>query len=169
MQVDRLIFIIAIFVLLFCLLEPIILKALGIEFADNNLEFNLVIVRAIAFPISVFIALLLGTIKSTHTQSERGWNFFAIFLISSFSCLVSLFLIFFSMCNWSNNKILYTHKTNDKIKIFERAYGCGAYDSNRTKYQIFYVRQLSKHFIYTSEIDINKIDSSEWNKPDLGF
>lgn len=84
--------------------------------------------------------------------------------VGIFAFFFMIISIFTGMCDWSNQKILYTNKKNKEVKIIKRDYGCGATDSDLPTIKIFKVRKVTKYFILAKEVDITKIDQNEWNK-----
>ena len=70
----------------------------------------------------------------------------------------------YHQCAWTTRNELLMHKANNKIKIVERDYGCGATDSTAPIVRIFKTREVTNFFIFITEVDTSKIDKTNWIK-----
>ncbi|HLA57354.1 MAG TPA: hypothetical protein VK622_01265 [Puia sp.] len=66
------------------------------------------------------------------------------------------------MCAYSNDIVLFENKANANLKIVERSYGCGAYDSDMPKYEVFKVRSFGKFVRYIAKTDTLALNRNEW-------
>ncbi|GAB5466145.1 MAG: hypothetical protein Kapaf2KO_15810 [Candidatus Kapaibacteriales bacterium] len=79
-------------------------------------------------------------------------------------CFIVVTIQFVNIMFYSNGKILYRNKQNDKHYIQIRYEGGGAWDQEEAKEFNYEVKELTSFLIWAKEIDIDSIDKSKWVK-----
>jgi hypothetical protein len=157
----RVIFLIAISLLIFWMVSPILMKYFSLEFNDKSFESNFISIRFFGVPTCILLTLF-GTIKSNHKKSDRITFTVLTFGLATFAFFVMIGSILSGMCDWSNRETLFVNKENQNIKIIQREYGCGAMDSDAPFTRDFKVNECSKYFIIATEIDLEKMNKNVW-------
>ena len=152
---------ISILFICFWVASAIIFLLFDIEFIDPYWESGLKRIRfygiLIAAPVSLFLTQQASKSKSTTIGN-------VIAAIISF-CLIFLGYGLYSlsgMCSWSTSNELYIHKTNPDIKLIERAYGCGAWDSDSPTLGVFKEYNVYNILVYRRQIDESSFDYSSY-------
>ncbi|MFA9213584.1 MAG: hypothetical protein ACEQSR_07020 [Candidatus Methylacidiphilales bacterium] len=157
----KVIYRIALFMLIFWLGAAVLSSFIPLEFASQNFEHAYYSIRFYGVPIAI-VFTLTGTIK----KKESWVEIISKIVLTIFACFGSLvimtMILFGGMCAWTTDKVLFELKNQPTIKIEERSYGCGATDSGPSKLGIFKVRNFTPYFVYATPIDTNEIDKSEW-------
>ena len=68
------------------------------------------------------------------------------------------------MCGYMTDNVLFINKSDSSLKIIERHYDCGAYDSDMPKYEFFKMKKLTQQIFYSQKIDTLYIDKDIWIK-----
>lgn len=145
------------------IISPIVLGLSGLEFRERSVEQSFEEFRFWGILICI-LSTLLWTIKRTD---KLGLSILKIIGTVGIAILVFCFMamsVLSGLCDWSNGKILFTSKKNQKIKVIKREYGCGAVDSGQPIVKDFEVKEVAKLFIIAKEINISEIDENEWIK-----
>jgi hypothetical protein len=143
-----------------CLLIGILGLFFQIEFIDYSTAIMFNKIPLYGIPISILLTLT-GTLK---TKDSTQWIIGKI-LITLGVLLTAVIIGFMSTlnpCGWMIGDTLFTKKGDSIEKIQVRDYDCGAVDSDKPNYRIFKIEKFGKYFLYTSEVDTNKINKSDW-------
>jgi len=167
-KISKVIFITAISFLLVWILAFFMRMILSLEFTTAYYEFNYNKIFLIGAPVSILLSLF-GTLKTSDKKTAITEKIIGTSILSLVVAFFYSFIVFFNMCGWSNEKVLFENKTDVKIKIIVREHGCGATDSEPSKLCFFKVTRFSKYFKRWVEIDTSKIDSDQWIKLENGY
>lgn len=69
-----------------------------------------------------------------------------------------------SMCVWTNDQVLFTHKENQELQIIKRSYECGALDSGPPNVKIFKIKKYTNYFIFVKKVEIKNITQPNGRK-----
>ena len=135
-------------------------QSLPIEFKDNNIKNNFYNFIFTALPLSLLLTLF-GTIKKKNPIG-KNWIIGILTILSAGVTFFILVGIMFSVGfgGWTNEKILYRHKTNKNITINQQIFDVGAlgYGGHRTAQLTPFLKYLQT----IKQIDTNKIDKTYW-------
>ncbi len=146
-----------------CIFIGILGSLLPIEVIDDNLVYYYMVIRFYGIPITIILTLT-GTIKQKDKAGLIIGKIIATIAMSIFSLFIVFMVLFSNMCGWTTNRVFFENTQNKTIKIVERNFGCGATDSGEPVYKIFKLKEITKYFIWVTEIDTNQIDKSEWTR-----
>lgn len=161
MNIGKIIFRIAIGLLAFWLISPIVFDLMGLEFKNQTLGDSYEQIRGFGILICILLTLF-GTIKKTDEIKEI---IFKVFMTFSTVIVVFIFMAmmaFSDMCVTTYGDVLYISKTNKKVKIVETSFGCGATDSSSSTRSVTKKRDILHYFILVKRVDLYKIDKNEW-------
>jgi hypothetical protein len=127
------------------------------------------------FYIIILVGLPIGLYKKIKPLYVRQARSFLKSLIGVFIILFSglyligvfIFLTFgivFNMCSYSTVKTLYIKKDCSYNTIIVRNFDCGAYDSDKPKYEIINKVSILSVIQLVSTIDTSKINKNNWTK-----
>ena len=146
---------------LFCFIViPIIGYILGVEFNNMELELLYEQIRFYGVPVAILLFLPI-IIKKKDSNYEKGLKIALTITVSGISFVILFFMIWISICNWSNREILFRDTRSDNV-IMLRDYGCGALDSEEPLAEIHKIEYYSTYFIRATPIDTLKIDMGKW-------
>ena len=152
---------IAISLLIFWIISPILFNLIGLEFAETHFRDSYEEARFFGMPICILLTLL-GTIKSTDNSIRIFFKVLLTIGASTFAVFVLIAMLWGRMCSWTNEETLYVDRKSEKVKIIKRRYGCGMVDSGPPTEEVFKVREVSEYFIIASKINVNFIDETKW-------
>ena len=159
---SKIIFYLALTVIVSWFVLPILSLFVHFQIVNETLSNYYMIYRAVSLPFAIILTLF-GTLKPNETTKKITvkvlWTTLAILTSSIF-----VFIGFWGgiMCEWSTSSILYKKRSNSNVTIEVRDFGCGAYDSDIPKNEIYKVYQITPYFIYSHKTDTSKIDKSIW-------
>ena len=159
----RLIFKIAIGLLAFWIITSGIFFFTGLEFVDSNHELIFEYIRFWGIPICI-MSTLLWTIKTNHSIGEKALILTSTTVVTMVVLVIMAISIIGNMCEWTDQKVLFTSATNKNVKIIERNFGCGATDSSDPTVENFVVKEYTKYFKVAKQVDINELDLTNWVK-----
>ncbi len=154
---------IAISLLIFWIISPILFNLIGLEFTETQFRDSYEEARFFGLPICILLTLL-GTLKSTDNSIRIFFKVFLTIGTSIFAVFILIAMLWSHMCDWTNEETFYVSKNSEKVKIIKRRYGCGMVDSGPPIEEIFKVREVSEYFIIASKINVNFIDETKWRK-----
>ncbi|MCW3070774.1 MAG: hypothetical protein JWO44_664 [Bacteroidetes bacterium] len=138
-------------------------QALPLEFADNESENLYLGICFYGIPLAIVLTLT-GTLKQTDTPASATGKIILTLVIAGLSFFVTVIAAFTSMCEWSTHRVCFENKQDPSVKIVEREFGCGVFDSGEPAYKLFKVSEFSPYMIWATEADTNKIDKAEWRR-----
>lgn len=151
------IFWVSIFWIVTCLFILTAGRFLPFEFSDASTAQSFYVLVGCTFPLA-FISILAKPSKSKTLKA-------LIIIIAVISVPFFAFYSFAAgMCGYITDKTLFVNKTDSSLKIIERHYDCGAYDSDMPKYEYFKVKQLTKQILYSKKIDTTNISKETWQR-----
>lgn len=160
-KIKQIIFWLSILYLICWIAYPVIRQMLDLEYASAAYESSYLSFQIIAIPITLCL-LILSTIDKSSINGLIAKIIAAI--VIPFATMYMIILCNWNLCNWSNGKELYIHRSDKNKKIIVRSFGCGAVDSTEPIIKTFIVENYSKYFIKTTEIDTAKINDDQWLK-----
>jgi len=166
-QISKAIYRIAIIVIVSWFVLPILGLFIRFQLTDENLSIYYMVFRALSLPSAVILTLF-GTVKSEDNLKIKMEKFLWTILALGVSLLFVFIGFFGGMCGWDTSKELYQKKNNSNVTIAVRNYGCGAYDSDIPKNEIYKVFQITPYFIFFHKTDTTGLDTSLW-KPNLNL
>ena len=134
---------------------------LDLEFANDSVKSNYKEFMFVAVPVAILLTLT-GTIKFKESIPVILGKVLATTVIAAFVVFLMIASVFSDMCTWTNNEILFEHKTDPNTKIIQREFGCGAVDGGPPTEGIYKVEYLTKYFIRPSLVDTSNINRNEW-------
>jgi len=134
------------------------LEIVNPRFVDTYYTF-----RFYGLPIAILLTLS-GTINKTQNAKEIGSRITITAAISALSFFMLIIGLFLGMCACYNPKVHYIKKDDNSVKIVERSYGCGAYDSGPPIRKCFKVIELTSFLNWTTEINLKEINKPEWTE-----
>ena len=146
-------------IILFLLLL-VLATVLPFQFINNSIS--------ITFYAVCFFTLVLSICwKVLRAMELRQVHFIVRHLLTLILAFVLVYILGFiwlgkMMCAYSQDIVLFENKANANLKIVERSYGCGAYDSDMPKYEVFKVRSLGKYIRYIAKTDTAALNRVEW-------
>ena len=152
-------------ILILCLwiLTTIFGTFIPLEISNSNFEIIYDRIRFYGIPIAIILTLT-GTIKNKDTAGTVTIKVFATIVISLFSVFVMVMTLFAGMCDWTTENVIFENKLNPSTKIVQRSFGCGATDSSPATLKVFKVKEITPFLIWTTTIDTNQINKSEWTR-----
>ncbi|MBI3232429.1 MAG: hypothetical protein HYZ42_00040 [Bacteroidetes bacterium] len=110
----------------------------------------------------IILLTLTGTIKYNETRTQTTNKIVLTVCASFLSVIINFMMIFSDMCSTTTTNIFFINKQNNSIKIVERSFGCGAWDSSPATISVSKVREITPYLIWVSKVDTNKINKNEW-------
>ena len=117
---------------------------------------------AIILPILISVLYYRRKRNKSEYAFIKIWGLISIWLVSFFA--LSIYWFSHTMCGYGNDRIIFEQKASSSIKILQRSYGCGAYDSEMPKYEFIKIIPLTQWVNYYQEIDTGKIDLKIWKR-----
>ena len=154
---------IAIIFFAFWIISPMLLESFDLEFKERSVERAYEEFRFWGILICIVLTLF-WTIKKTDKLGRIALKVMGTIGITVLIFFFMAMSVLSDMCDWSHREVLFTNKTNKKIKIIKREYGCGAVDSEQPIVKDFEVKEVGKFFITSREINIEEIVQNEWVK-----
>ncbi|WP_027420013.1 hypothetical protein [Crocinitomix catalasitica] len=142
--------------IIFWLISPILRSFLKIEWNSPELLAAYQQIVGIAFPFTLFVAILT-TIKQNDELSSTAVKIVLAIILPLFSMV---FFMFPGMCSYNNRNLFYNKES--KSIIIERSLNCGAWDSDMPNYKTVKVTPFLGYFNYVSNIDTASIDKTKW-------
>jgi len=144
------------------IISVVAFSLLPIEFTDSKTYDSFEEIYLFGLPIATMLTLA-GTVKKTDSVGFKISKFFITFCVTGLLIFILIIFAFAShMCAWTVNSILFEKKIDTSVKIIDRSYDCGAWDSSDASGKIFKVRKLTNYFIWATEIDTVGIDRNVW-------
>jgi hypothetical protein len=144
-----------------CILIPVLMRMLPVEFASRNIEETYEQVLFTGFPIAILFTLS-GTIKPGDSAGSMGIKFVLTLLICGIVLFFMISTTLAGMCNWTTLRELFVNKHDHSVKIVERGFGCGATDGGEPSVRVFKTENMTNYLIWVTPIDTNLIDRYEW-------
>ena len=144
------------------LLLPILGLFIPLEFVNNSRSEEIyIMIRFCGFPIAAVLSVLTW-IKSKDTSYIVVGKIILAVCVAVVSWGVSVIALLGGVCGYITDNVFFENKQKPSIKIVQRHYDCGAFDSDYPTYKIFKIKEITSDFIWATEIDTNKIDKNEW-------
>lgn len=145
------------------ILARLLLAILPVEFADPGVRDKFSVYSMYILSLAILLTLA-GTIKKEDTVAAMLSKIILTVFVSFLPYAFLVISTFFDFCSWSDGKILYEKKTDPNIRIIERCYGCGAYDSSYPDFQVFRMTPVTSLFYWTVKADTTALDRSKWTR-----
>lgn len=152
---------IILFAIILWILLAIILTFSPLEFSDEKYLTNYYTFRLWCLPILVFLYHIISIFNKKDLKQKL------VHLLTSFGYVFITVIIMFismlgSMCGNIESGDFFVNKNNISTKIVRKHLDCGAVDGDYPKYKMYKVVPIGNYFIWSTIIDTNSIDKSEW-------
>jgi hypothetical protein len=138
-----------------CFLILTVGQYLPFEFANMKIAERFYGLVWCTFPIATLLTLV-------RQQTKRVLKVITVVVAIASLPILGLYAFGVGMCSYSTDNILFINKSDSSLKIIERHYGCGAYDSDLPKYEFFKMKYLTQQILYSKKIDTLLIDKGIW-------
>lgn len=147
----------------FSILLAFILSYTPLEAPHSNHALAVDSLMGVWLPASILLTLSSIGFQKDHNIRLIFIQIAGTFLLAFFAFIFYAYASFGSgMCAWTNDGILFRHKTGSSLSIIERSFGCGAVDSSPPIYQTFQCEELSFGLLYITQIDTSELNLAEW-------
>ena len=128
---------------------------LPFEFSNENTGRAFYGFVGCTFPIAVVLTLVRPVIGRVHKA-------IAVFIALVSVPILALYALGSGMCGYVTDNVLFINKSDSSLKIVERHYDCGAYDSQMPEYVFFEMKPLTNQILFSKKIDTLLIDKNIW-------
>jgi len=132
-----------------------------LNFSNEKYFTNYLLIRFWCLPILVFLYHIISIFKKkdlkqklVHLLTSFGYVFITIVLM--------LITMLGSMCGNIESGGFFVNKNDISTKIVRKHLDCGAVDGDYPKYKMYKIVPIGNYFIWSTIIDTNYIDKSEW-------
>lgn len=150
---------IALRIIIFIIESIFIVKVISIETA-NRLE----LFKFYALPLGI-ICTLFGTIKKGNKNIVLIEKLNITLILALITSGFSFFSIFTEICDYTITKSLFINVNDTTNMIVETKFGCGAYDSDPERVDIFEVNTYFNTFSFFTRVDTALLDRNNWTAP----
>jgi len=151
--VSKVIYYFAIIFIVSWFVIPILGLFFRFQIVNETLSNYYLIYRVLSLPIAIILTLFGTLTKKDNTKRVVGkvlWTILAIL-----GSAIFVFMGFWGgiMCDWKTSQVLYEKRSNSNVTIAIRNYGCGAYDGDIPKNEIYKIYQITPYIIYFHKTD----------------
>jgi hypothetical protein len=161
-KLSKLIFKGSIMLIILIIAVSIIGHFLPLEFTNDHIQECFEQFRFYALPILILLTLF-GTLNRQDT-SAKILKIVATITASFFTLVILFFSAFSGMCRWTNGDILFQNKTDKRVSIILREFGCGATDSGSPTYKVCKVEMIAPGLMWISNVDTTKLNKNMWQR-----
>ena len=158
----KIIFWLAVVWIVFCLIFFIAGQLLPIEFSSSKYAHLFYTILWLTLPVAILLTLVD---KNKARRWLRSPSLRIIIAIVTF-VFFGIFLFGKTLCGYGSGVVLFVDKEDTAVKIVERSFGCGAYDSDLPKSEFVKVKPLTGWLRYVKHVDTAKLDRRKWVQPD---
>ena len=153
----RILFWVSIIWIFICLFILIFGHYLPFQFNSDSLTLLFYTIVWLTFPAAVLVTLF---------KKSKNEIFKALKIVVALISFVFLGFNVFGkfMCGYIVDNVLFVNKSDTALKIVERHYDCGAYDSDFPKYEYHKIKYLTKQISYSKQVDTTLLKKSEWTR-----
>lgn len=140
----------------------ILFSLLSLEFKKSSYANDLYLYLLFLIPLALLL-MMTGTISKKNSK-DKNWSIAGLTIFIAIGVFVGMFslLMHVSFGGWTNERILYRNTKDKNVSINEQIWDVGALGFDRDSKRIVELTPIFIYFYQVKNIDIIKLDKSEW-------